>query len=228
MLHAISDDIWTTDGDTLDVMGFHYPTRAVIIRLGDGSLLIWSPITLTNDVRAQIDALGIVTQLIAPNSLHHLALPDWQAAYPNAKLHGNPALIRKRSDLRFDGTLDATADPAWQDVMEQIVLENRIATEVVFHHKPSRTTIFTDILQQFPPGFHKGWRSIIARLDLMTGTRPNVPRKFRLGFGNRKIARESVSQILNWPTRNLIMAHGDPVIGDGQVALSDAFAWLIK
>ncbi|MEO0929609.1 MAG: hypothetical protein AAFY14_03015, partial [Pseudomonadota bacterium] len=148
--------------------------------------------------------------------------------YPDAKLHGTAALRQKRPDLRFDATLGAKADAAWQDVIEQVVLENRITTEVVFHHKPSRSTIFTDILQQFPPGFHTGWRAVIARLDLMTGTRPQVPRKFRLGFTSRRATRDRIGQIQNWPTDNLIIAHGDPVLGDGQTALDDAFAWLMK
>ena len=49
--------------------------------------------------------------------------------------------------------------------------------------------MFTDLLQQMPQGWYKGWRSLVARLYLMTGPRPQVPRKFRLAFTGRAQAR---------------------------------------
>jgi hypothetical protein len=41
------------------------------IRLSGGSLFVWSPVALTEDLRAEVDALGEVRYLVAPNSLHH-------------------------------------------------------------------------------------------------------------------------------------------------------------
>src|SRR5207253_182649 len=49
----------------------HYPTRMAVIRLSGGGLFLWSPIPLTDGLRAEVDALGEVSHIVAPNSLHH-------------------------------------------------------------------------------------------------------------------------------------------------------------
>ena len=89
-------DIWTADGPDVSVAGFHYPTRIAIIKLSDGGLFVWSPIRLTESLRAAVDAAGQVRHIVAPNSLHHLFLPEWQRAYPEARLYAPPGLRKKR------------------------------------------------------------------------------------------------------------------------------------
>lgn len=225
-LISFADSIWIADGSDTVVLGFRYPTRCAVIRLPDGGLLVWSPITLNNDLRVAVDALGQVTHLIAPNHFHHLFITEWQAAYPQAKLYGLPGLQTKRPDLRFAGVLEPEPDPAWAAVMDQVLIDNKLTREVVFFHRPSQTAIFTDLIQQFPDGWHKGIRRIIAKLDLMIGDQPNVPRKFRLGFGNRKVARTQIAPILAWPTERILLAHGEPVRTSGKAVLAQAFDWL--
>jgi len=103
---------------------------------------------------------------------------------------------------------------------------NLIITEIVFFHRKSATVLFTDLIQHFRPGWFKGWRAIVARLDLMVATEPSVPRKFRVAFTARRAARGAIRQILAWPAERVLMAHGDPVTEGGQVFLRRAFRWL--
>lgn len=227
MLTRFAKDIWTLDGEALTVMGFDYPTRCTVIRLEDNTLVVISPTGLNGQTQAQIGALGPVTHLIAPNMFHHMFLTDWQKAYPNASLFGLAGLQAKRPDLRIDGLLDDGPIENWGQQIDHVVLHNKLTAEVVFFHRASQTVIFTDIIQQFPRGFHKGWRGVIARLDLMVGSAPNVPRKFRLGFRGQRDARSAVAQILNWPIERVLMAHGQPVTKDGQAVLKRTFAWMI-
>ncbi|MCK0094542.1 DUF4336 domain-containing protein [Yoonia sp. F2084L] len=227
MLTSFADDIWIADGSDLSVMGFTYPTRCAVMRLQRGDLLVWSPIALHDVLKAQIDALGTVSHLIAPNMFHHMFLSEWQAAYPKARLYGLSGLHSKRSDLRFNGVLGDDPDAAWANQIDQIVLNNNLTDEVVFFHQLSRTVIFTDLIQQFSTGFHTGWRGVIARLDLMVGDIPNVPRKFRLGFRNKAKARASVEKVLDWPIERVLLAHGTPVTADGHAVLKRTFHWLI-
>ena len=93
---------------------------------------------------------------------------------------------------------------------------------------PGGTAIFCDLLQQFPPGWFRGWRALVARLDLMTGEKPRVPRKFRLAFTDRLAAREAIERVLSWPAERVLVAHGSPVFKDGQAFLARAFAWLMR
>jgi len=228
MLTPSGPDIWTAGGpDVVAYVGFHYPTKMAVIRLNDGGLFVWSPVELNDALRADIDALGPVAHIVAPNNLHHLAVPEWKRAYPQAKLYAAPLLRDKRKDIAFDAELGDGPDAAWAGEIDQVVMfGNVITTEVVFFHAKSGTVLFTDLIQHFPSGWFSGWRALVARLDLMSAPEPAVPRKFRLAFTNRRAARAALTKILNWPARTVLMAHGAAVTNDAQAFLKRAWKWL--
>lgn len=226
-LHQFGDGIWLADGVEVDVAGFRYPTRAAIVRLSSGGLLVWSPVALSPALRAGVDALGEIHHLVAPNSLHHLSLREWRAAYPMAKVHAPPGLRQKRPEIGFDGDLDDAGRSPWAADFDQVVIRgNLITSEVVFFHLASRTVLFADLVQQFAPGSLTGWRALVAGLDLMTEAEPQVPRKFRIAFINRAAARASIQRVLAWPAEKVVMAHAPPVQEDGQAFIARAFRWL--
>lgn len=228
MLEPFGPEIWIADGEPLTAaMGFHYPTRMTVIRLPGGGLVVISPIGLCGEMRSAVDALGPVQALVAPNSLHHMFMSDWVNRYPGATRIAAPGLARKRPDLSIDHTLDDTPVPGWGGTLDHVlVVGNAITTEAVFFHAPSGTAIFTDLLQQLPPGWFTGWRAWVARRDLMMEPAPSVPRKFRAAFTNRALARAAIRRILAWPAHRIVMAHGTPVTENGQAFLADAFGWL--
>ncbi|KRB42662.1 DUF4336 domain-containing protein [Phenylobacterium sp. Root700] len=226
-LQPFGPEIWLADGSETEVIGFRYPTRMAVIRLAGGGLFIWSPVALTKSLQQQLQDLGEVRHLVAPNSLHHLFLEQWRQAYPLAKLYAAPGLDVRRKDLAFDAELGDAPPSEWSADLDQVLMRgNRITTEVVFFHRPSGTALFTDLLQQFPPGWFRGWRAIVARLDLMTAPEPSVPRKFRTAFVDRRAARAALARILEWPAGKVVMAHGAPVQRDGQAFIARAFRWL--
>ena len=182
ILKQFGPGIWLAHGPVVTAAaGFHYPTRMAVIRLVGGGLVVWSPIALSDELRNELSALGQVRFLIPPNSLHHVFLADWQRAWPEAKVHAPAALREKRPAIRFDGDLGYAPLAEWKEDLDQVVMRgNRITTEVVFFHHPSRTALFTDLIQQFRPGWFKGWRAIVARLDLMVAPEPSVPRSSEL------------------------------------------------
>jgi hypothetical protein len=227
MLAQFGREVWTADGPDVVIAGFHYPTRMAVIRLSDGGLFIWSPIRLTEILRAAVDAHGQVRHIVAPNSLHHLFLLEWKRAYPGAKVYAPPGLRKKRKDIVFDADLGDALSPDWAEEIDQVVMRgNLITTEVVFFHVRSGTVLFTDLIQQLPAGSFSGWRALVAKLDLMVGPEPSVPRKFRVAFANRRAARESLKRIFAWPADKVLMAHGTPVESDARAFLRRAFGWL--
>ena len=224
-------DLWLVDGPAVTgAAGFRFPTRMAVIRLqGDGGLWVWSPVALTRDIRGAVDALGPVRHLVAPNSLHHMFLAEWAAAYPEARVHAAPGLTEKVAGTAIHSILGDAPDPAWAEVVDQVVVRgNRITTEVVFFHHPSATVLMTDLVQQIPQGWYSGWRAVVARLDLMTAATPSVPRKFRVATTGRAAARDAVGRILEWPAERLVMAHGAPVPSGGRDVLRHAFGWLTR
>jgi uncharacterized protein DUF4336 len=148
MLKEFGPGIWSADGPDVAVLGFHYPTRMTAIRMLDGSLFIWSPTQLTDRLRAEVDAVGQVRHIVAPNSLHHLFLREWKRAYPGAKAYAAPGLRKKRRDVVFDADLGGAPRPDWVGEIDQVLMHgNLITTEVVFFHVRSGTVLFTDLLQ---------------------------------------------------------------------------------
>jgi hypothetical protein len=227
MLKRFGDEIWISDGVMVKVAGFRYPTRMAVIRLSNRDLFVWSPIAISDELRREVDALGELRHLIAPNSLHHLFLDEWRRAYPDAKLHAPPGLREKRRDIRFDADLGDGPAEEWAADVDQVAMSgNLITTEIVFFHHRSRVAIFTDLIQHFPDGWFSGWRAMVARFDLMTGPEPSVPRKFRVATTDRGAARLALEHILSWPTEKVLMAHVDPVAEDGRAFLRRAFGWL--
>lgn len=229
MLEAFGPEIWVADGPVVKAAAdFHYPTRMVIIRLENGDLVLWSPISLTDELRAEVAALGAVRYLVPPNALHHTFLGEWHQAFPAATTCAPPGLPEKRKDIRFDVRFSDDPIPAWAGEIDHAIIRgNSIVVEVVFFHRRSRTVIFTDLIQQFDRDWFRGWRALVARLDLMVSDGPMVPRKFRAAFTNRRAARQSLQPVLAWSAGNVIMAHGPLVRRDGQAVLRRAFSWLL-
>jgi len=86
--------------------------------------------------------------------------------------------------------------------------------------------IFTDLLQGFPPGWFKGWRGLVAKMDRLVGSEPQTPQKFRVAFSDRRAAQAALARILDWQCEKVLMAHGTPVTSDGRAYLGRAFRWL--
>jgi hypothetical protein len=199
-----------------------------LIRLSDGGLLAWSPIALSPALRSEIDALGPVDHLVAPNSLHHLFLAEWRSTYPRARLYAPPGLSRKRRDLVFDAELGDMPEPGWAADIDQVVVHGSVAlTELVFFHQSSQTAIFADLIQNFAADWFTGWRRLVARLDGIVAPHPGAPREWRASFVDRGRAREALDRILAWPIERALIAHGEPAVADGAVFVRRAFAWLL-
>lgn len=227
MPQEFGPEIWIVDGPRVEgAAGFDFPTRMAIIRLADGGLWIWSPTELTDALRDWIAATGPVRHIVAPNALHHVFLPSWQVAFPDALIHAAPGVRDKRPEVRFASDLSDAPHPDWVGQIEQVVVPGTITAEVVFFHRASGTVIFTDLLQNIPRGWFRGWRALVARLDLMTGKVPRVPRKFRMAMRPRDAARQRIDHVLGWPARQVLMAHGTPVTHGAADFLDDAFRWL--
>ncbi len=228
-LQPFGTDIWTAEGPVVSFYGFPYPTRMVAIRLTNGDLFVWSPVALTRELKAEIDTLGPVAYLVSPNKLHYFFLAEWKATYPEARLYAPPGLAQKRKDLRFDATLNDTPESAWAADIDQVHMGGSFAlTEIVLFHRGSSTAIFADLIQNFPPGWFKGWRGFVARLDGITASDPGAPREWRFSFRNRKIAREALARILAWEPEQVIIAHGGMVRQDGAAFIRKAFRWLAR
>lgn len=227
MLEQIGDEIWIAEGEPVSFYGFPYPTRMAVARLSNGDLWVWSPATLTEGLAAEISSLGPVRHLVEPNKLHHLFLPDWASAYPEARLYAPPGLAKKRRDISFHAELGDVPDTAWAGEIDQVVFRGSLfMEEVVFFHRPSRVALVCDLIQKFDPQTTRGLQGLLMRLDGLVGPNGSTPREWRASFWNRRAARAALRQALEWDVEALVIAHGIWVRENGGEAMRRSLAWL--
>jgi hypothetical protein len=227
LMREFGPNIWIAEGPVVSFFGFPYPTRMALVRLADGGLFVWSPIALSQELAAAVDALGPVRHVVSPNALHHLFLGEWKAAYPAARLWAPPGLRSKRKDLAFDAELGDAPEPQWAANIDQVHMSGSLfMTEVVFFHRASCSAIFADLIQNFPRDWFKGWRGVVARLDGLVAPNPGAPREWRASFLTRRAARAALARIFAWPIERVLIAHGDCAQSDGAAFVRRAFGWL--
>lgn len=69
-LVPFADGIWVS-AEPVSFLGMRLTATMTLLRLGDDTLLAYSPVALTPSRRAAVEALGRVTHLYAPNLYHH-------------------------------------------------------------------------------------------------------------------------------------------------------------
>jgi hypothetical protein len=209
MLHPIAPGIWHAQR-AMTAAGIPMTTRMTVIQLADGSLWLHSPIQIDDALRAELDALGPVRCIVAPNKTHHLFAKKCLAMYPQATLFGAPGLSDKRADLAPLTTLTATAPPQWAGQIDQVFIGGvPLVNETVFFHRASNSAIFTDVVQLWRGQLN--WKT--ALYAHLTGVRNRfaVPRTVRLAVKDKAAFRASAQQVLAWPIQCVLVAHNSVV-----------------
>lgn len=192
------------------------PTRMIVVRLGDGSLWINSPVSVPPETLERIRRIGPVKYLVAPTTLHAWRLERWHEMFPEAQLCGPPKRSRDPDRPAFARLLVGDAPPtAWADDLDQVVFKgNAFVEEVEFLHKKSRTLIMTDFIQNYRAEDGSFIGNAPKRLGgVLNG---GVPLDIRMSFTNRKLARKCLERLLSWDFDKLIVAHGACVDRDAK------------
>jgi len=224
-------DLWTADGQAdAGVPGFlrkyDFSTRMTVIRLPDGGLFLHSPVRLDDRVRSELDALGSVRAVVAPNKAHHLFVGEYRVPYPKARFYGALGLQTKRKDLSFFAMLGDEPMPEWRGTIEQRFFRGAPwLNEVVFFHPASRTLLLTDLAFNVPVG--KVW-GVPFVFKLMGAEGVFGPHRFiRWSIRDRNAALRSLRAILEWDFDRIIVTHGDIVESGGQAKMKQAFKFIL-
>ena len=220
-------NLYVADGPTVSFFGIPYPTRMAVTRLSSGQVWVWSPIALTKELAAAIEALGPVGHIVSPNKLHHLFLPEWKERWPDARLYAPPGLARKKKQIHFYAELSDRPDGAWLNDIDQTVFRGSFAlVEVVFFHRASRTAILGDLIQRFPESAASGFRGLVMRLGHIVGPNGSTPGDWRLSFLSREPARAARRRVLDWKPERLLIAHGDCAATRATEIIAAALSWI--
>ena len=224
---SFAEEIWIMDGDPVRMYTIPFTTRMTIIRLSSGGLWVHSPVTPTNERCIEIDKLGRVEHIIAPNRIHSLGIKAWAKRYPNAHVWVSPKFCKSHKDIHADFILHDEILPEWQNEIEHFHFAGSYYfDEVFFFHKLSKTIIITDIIQKHDPSnnswFWKKIKSFTGVLGLDGGTSIDL----RSTFTNKTTARESKTKILSWNFNHLIISHGKCIKENAKDVVTRDLSWI--
>ncbi len=181
-----------------------------------------SPIQVSGALVDELNELGTVTHIIAPNLYHYLFAAEFKAAYPGATFWATAGLGAKKPELAIDRAIAASTESPWSGL--ECLFFDGFKTlspsgpdpleEWVFFHTASRTLILTDTafcfdesspwLTQLVTKMGGGYKSLSPSLLERVATTDKEP------------VKASAEQVLRWDFERVIMAHGSIVDRDGK------------
>ena len=226
----IADAIWIVDGGPINAMGLKLPVRMTVIRLTNGDLLLHSPIRYSACLAEAVEALGRVRHLVAPNIAHWMFLADWQHAYPDATTWAAPGLRDRAqvraSDVRIDAELGEAAPAPWADTIDQGIVSGAAGfNEVWFFHRPTRTLVLVDLIENLEPGKLPPLARLVMQAS--AATRGTTARYLRVPLRLRGAdAKRAIRAVVALEPQRVVFAHGQFFDTGGAAQVRRAFAWL--
>lgn len=217
-MRQLDENLWVHE-DVEDPM-----LRMTVVRLSDGNLWVHSPTPISVDVKSEIDALGAVSTIVAPNNHHHRSFLQWTQTFPDAQAvvaRGIPEKLSELCDYQFID--DVVASGAWADDLDVAVMEGvSLFGECDFFHRSSRSLVVTDLVQNYSgtvpqvmlyPVLFKplGYKGIILA----------PPLRFDWIVEDREALDEFINQIKSWPFERIIVTHGDIIEANGRQVFTD-------
>ncbi|KAL0064381.1 hypothetical protein AAF712_008681 [Marasmius tenuissimus] len=225
--------------------------RATLVRLNNGSVAVFSPVALTEEVKTKVAAMGEVKYITALDFEHHIFLGPWHKEYPNAKVIGPEGLSEKRAKqgveevpftVVFDATkkLETKVDPEFDAEFEYEYIHSHPNKELVFNHKPTKTLIEADLVFNLPAheqysksgvdpnsGF---FTKIFSSLMHMRGEALAQRRMIWYGTSasDRTAFNESIGRINGWDFERFIPCHGDVLEKDGKTMFQKIMKWHLE
>lgn len=233
-LKAVAADIFIVDSALPGLLGKVLPARMTVIRLADGSLLLHSPVRFAVQLKTELQAIGQIAHLVAPNIAHWIFLRDWQQACPGAATWAAPGLRErrqvKRSGVQLDHDLGETAPAVWGDTVKLVMVRGGFGFhEAALFHQPSRTLVLTDLVANLElPKLPKMARPIVRLLGMAAPT-GMPPLYLRAVIKLRKQAAvRAASRLLDLCPDRVIFAHGRWFETDATASLRQSLRWLLQ
>lgn len=232
-LKLVAPDIWIADGGWTRFYGMPFPTRLTVIRIGDGSLWVHSPIGDQNGLIDAVASIGEVRHLVAPNWIHYEWIPKWQARFENATTWVSPGVLARAesrgTSLHPDCHLGDRPPDAWAGEIDQRLAKSGSHKEVVFFHRATRTLVLTDLIENFEPTKVPWWMRPLIRLGGIADPDGRMPRDIAASFRRRPgHLRELVDTMIGWNPERVIIAHGRWYDRNGAGELRRAFRTVLS
>lgn len=226
-MRALSEGLWVHE-DGMRLLGTHLPLRMTVVRLADGGLWVHSPTALDDALREEVEALGPVSHLVAASNGHNLWLQEWIAAFGNARVWVSSAIPEK---CKLSTYRQLEGDSPWPGELDmQAIGGAPFFDETAFLHRPSRSLIVTDLVQNHRGDDSTGLEALIKRWILKPiGFRdiclaPPIRRGWVVKDRGALLA--SLATIAQWDFERIVVAHGEVVEGDARSLFKGLCEWV--
>lgn len=234
VLKPAAPDVWIVDSGPIKPLGLiPLPIRMTVVRLPSGDLLLHSPTRFNFALRAELERIGPIRHLVAPNSAHWTLVKSWQDHVPDAKTWAAPGLRERRqvkqSGVRLDEDLGAEPPREWGDAFRLVRVPGLGGfREICFFHLPSRSLILTDIVQNLERSKLPAPFSAFAALAGATAPHGRAPIYLRAVVkGKGASARNAARHLVDLAPERVIFAHGRWFDRDGTAQLKRSLDWLL-
>jgi hypothetical protein len=235
-LKPITSNIWVKE-QPLKYLGIEVGTRMTIIRLADNQIALISPIQLDPQIITEINSLGTVKYIIAPNLFHYLYVQSCKDIYPNASLITAPGLETKKPNIKsdliltqdkidFNGELEYFLFAGYQIFLPSSVSFTVAYNEIVFYHPESKTLILTDTAFNLDNNFPFLTQFTARIIGCYEQLRPSILEK--IAIQDKQQITASVKKLLQWDFQRVIMAHGTIVENNGKQQLKEGYEWFLN
>lgn len=229
MLKQIDNNLWIAE-QPFKYFGLSVGTRMTLIKLDNGELVAISPIDIKYINTSQINELGKVSHIIAPNCYHYLFAAKFKEVYPEATFWAAPGLPLKKPELHIDREISKDGIPFIKGI--EYIFINNFATvsfkgsdtlnECVFFHPETRTLILTDLAFNFDDTFPTITQLTARVIGSYQSLSPSLLES--LATRDKGKVREAIARIMTWDFDRVIMAHGSIIESGGKQKLAAGFA----
>jgi hypothetical protein len=217
-IEEVMPNVWRVEGQ----LNAFNKRVMILVRLGDGRILIHNAIALDEPSMARIDAWGDVAAILVPNGFHRQDALIMQRRYPKAKVYAPSGAMGRASKVTpcagsyADAPTDASVKIRHLDGIgerEGVVL---------VRSEDGVSAVFCDTLLNLPK--LGGWLGVLLYPTGML----SVPRPTKLLFArDRKALRVDLESMAADPDLvRVIPGHGAVVASDARTRLREAAAQL--
>lgn len=232
-LKPIAPDVFIVDSLLPGLTGRVVPVRMTVIRLPDGDLLLHSPTRFSQALRRELEALGRIRHLVAPNVAHWMFLQDWQQHCPDTTSWAAPGLRERRqvrrSGVRLDRDLGHAAPAEWGGAITLRVVPGGLGfREITLFHVPSRTLVLTDLVLNLEAPKLPAIMRPVALLFGITAPDGMPPPYLRAVIRlKRTAAAAAATRLIELQPERVVFAHGRWFETNATAALRRSLRWLV-
>ncbi len=195
------------------------PVTSIALRTSRGVVLV-SPGKQIPEQEASLRSFGRVTDIVAPNLLHHVSIHLARKTFPEATLWGVEGFRKKRPDVAWDKILDAKSWNYSDEIQVFPLAGAPNINECVFLHLKSKTLVVTDLFFNLLDAKGIGAWMILKMFG--TYRRFGISSFYLRYVKDLEAFKNSLKIIAACDFESIVMTHGAPVLENAKAVFTSA------